>query len=282
MHRPDPNSADGSLVTREPLRLVWNLTQTMTYDAFATLLSALEAALDAAMGQVGELEWGEAVAGGWAQGELREHLNQPRHRRYAGDVLIKVADTERWPEQEPGAGVSTSTTLFVWTPGPWHTAWALHQQLAPSLAALGYTPATLSWPTVAEALCAQLEASGDAGLEDFIAECDAMLREVAANTPHVLELRRRPYLDHEALLRLAPPTLQRLYLSHNKLSAVPEAVRRFTMLEELVLYDNPLTALPSWLPELTALRTLNIQHTRLDGPTRDALRAALPGVRISD
>jgi hypothetical protein len=267
-------------------RLVWNLPEEARRApgalAGVALAGAIEQALDGALGQTGALGWGAAVQySGDRETNYEPYVFQDWLRVYAGGVVCRLGYLERGTDQTPPAGVVNASSVFVSAPHDWSALWALHEQVNPALAALGYGPVSLLWPTTSDELFKRLEASGDAGLGDFIARCDAVMREVAASATHTLDLQHRPYLDLDALLRLAPPMLRWLNISHNELSALPEAVRRFTALESLDAYHNPLTALPGWLSELTSLRTLTLRGAQLDDLAWAALRAALPGVQLT-
>jgi hypothetical protein len=270
------------------LRFVWLLLDTARTAPGAlsgvARAAAIEQALDGALGHPGAPGWGLAtVCGGERETGFRDYVLQSRLRLWAGGEAATIAATERWPDEAEGEGAYNCNTVFVTTPGRWAAAWALHERVSAALAPLGYEPVSLRWPSSAEDLFAALTASGDeAGITDFITRSDATMRQVAAEATHALDLQRRPYLDLPALLTLAPPTLTRLSLPHNKLAALPEEVRRFEALEELQVYHNPLDALPTWLADLRSLQRLYVHTTPLmaDPARAAALRAALPHVMI--
>ena len=63
--------------------------------------------------------------------------------------------------------------------------------------------------------------------------------------------------------------LRRIYLKGNGLTAVPEVVKEWTMLEDLTLDGNPITALPDWLTTLPNLRALSLNGTRITSLPKD-------------
>eukprot|EP01087_Luapelamoeba_hula_P016336 TRINITY_DN5019_c0_g2_i5.p1 TRINITY_DN5019_c0_g2~~TRINITY_DN5019_c0_g2_i5.p1 ORF type:complete len:1446 (+),score=297.74 TRINITY_DN5019_c0_g2_i5:157-4494(+) len=79
-------------------------------------------------------------------------------------------------------------------------------------------------------------------------------KEAAANTP--------------LTLALAFPSLKRLLLSNNRITALP-SLRDLKELQELELVGNALTALPAGLDMLSALTTLNASHNSINALSED-------------
>ena len=57
--------------------------------------------------------------------------------------------------------------------------------------------------------------------------------------------------------------LRRIYLKKNGLTAVPEAAKEWTMLEDISLDGNPITSVPDWLVTLPRLRAVSLCETRV-------------------
>lgn len=245
---------------------------------------AAERALDEAFGVAGAHVWGApSLQGGERETGFRDYVVQAWQRAYPSGALCTLASVERWPEETPEQGSPNGNTVHARLPGGWFPAWALHEQISRALAPLGYVSMSLEWSSTAEEIFKRLEAARDgAALADLTARCEVVMRRVAASARGTLDLQRRPYLDLDALLALAPADLTRLWLPHNRLDAVPAGVQRFASLETLELYHNPLESLPEWLYASQTLRQLNLHNTPLmaDATRAAALRARLPHVRI--
>ena len=57
--------------------------------------------------------------------------------------------------------------------------------------------------------------------------------------------------------------IQRIYLKHNQLAAVPEVVKDWALLEDLLLDSNPISALPDWVTHLPKLKSVSLANCKL-------------------
>ena len=57
--------------------------------------------------------------------------------------------------------------------------------------------------------------------------------------------------------------MRRLYLRRNKLSAVPEVVKEWPLVEDLAFDHNPITEIPAWLLTMPKLRNVSFAGCRI-------------------
>lgn len=75
-------------------------------------------------------------------------------------------------------------------------------------------------------------------------------------------------------------SLRDLRISHCGMTEVPESWKQLHLLEEILLFGNPLTAVPDWLPQLPNLKRLGLVDTA-DNRTKNRLRKSHPHLEIS-
>ncbi len=254
-------------------------------DGVRIALDALEAALDGALG-AGTLAWSPDLRiSGDRENGFRDLLRNSRYRHYGEGVRVRTAEVERDPDVPLPQGCFGGVwTVDLEVTARWAEAWALHERADRPLRGLGMQDVSLAWPHLAEALAEALRATDDAGLADFAARCDAVVRAQVRAATRSVDLQRRPYLDLPSLLAEVPVPAEvtHLCLAHDGLTALPEAVRGFTALRQLHVFYNPLASLPPWLDALPALVELNVTATPIgaDPEHLAAVRAWLPRCRV--